>query len=78
MNNDKIRKNIRLNLIRLRKEKGYSQRDIADAIGRKAPSVASWEQGISLPDIPTLYRLSILFGRSMDYFVEHNEDDENE
>ena len=72
MTDDEIRQNIKNNLIDLRKRKGLTQTEIAEIVGKKAPSVASWEQGISLPDLQTLYRLSIYYNKMMEYFYENN------
>ena len=71
---DELRETIRTNLISLRKSKGLNQTDIADYVGKKGTTVASWEQGISLPDITTLYKLSDFYYVTMEYFfVEHEE-----
>ena len=51
MNDEDIRNNIKNNLINLRKKYGLTQSDIADITEKKAPTIASWEQGISLPDL---------------------------
>lgn len=71
---DELRETIRQNLIQLRKRKGISQLDIAIYTNKKATTVASWEQGISLPDITTLYRLSKYYNVIMEYFLEHHEE----
>lgn len=76
---DELRENIRKNLIELRKKKGLSQLDIAELVDKKSSSVASWEQGISLPDVTTLYRLSLYYNVLMEYFYKnHNEDGDEE
>lgn len=67
---EELRHNIRQNLIDLRKARGLTQTDIANLTGKKSPTVASWEQGISLPDLPTLYRLSIYYNVSLEYFYK--------
>ena len=72
---DELRKNIRKNLIELRKKKGLSQVDIAEIVEKKSSSVASWEQGISLPDVTTLYRLSLYYNVMMEYFYKNHEKD---
>lgn len=70
---DELRENIRDNLIFLRKKKGLTQGDIAIIVEKKPPSIASWEQGKSLPDLQTLYRLSKYYGKTLEWFYEHNE-----
>ena len=62
---------IRLNLINLRYKAGKTQADIADLTGKSINAVGSWEQGLSLPDIYTLYRLAKYYNVSMEYFYEH-------
>lgn len=71
-NKDKLRENIRKNLINLRKKKGLTQGDIADEIGKTKTGVASWEQGLSLPDTTTLYLLSKFYKVPMEYFYEEH------
>jgi transcriptional regulator with XRE-family HTH domain len=75
MNKDEMRENIRVNLIRLRKKKGISQVDVAILTDKKSPSVASWEQGISLPDVTNLYKLSKYYGVTMEYFYLNHEEE---
>lgn len=75
MNDEDIRNNIKNNLINLRKKYGLTQSDIADITEKKAPTIASWEQGISLPDLQTLYRLSKYYHVMLEYFYEHKEDE---
>jgi transcriptional regulator with XRE-family HTH domain len=54
-------------LIQCRKEKGISQLELADIIDSKPTTVASWEQGKSLPSIQTLYRLSQYYGKTIGF-----------
>ncbi len=56
-----IRETIRLNIISKRKELGMTQTDLASAVGLKKNSIASWEQGLSSPDIDTIAKLLKLF-----------------
>ena len=72
---DMLRENIRKNLINLRKNKGMSQQDLAIFLGKKNTTVASWEQGLSLPDVTTLYKLSKYYNRMMEYLYEDHEED---
>ena len=48
-------------LARLRKEKGFTQEDIADKINISPQAVSKWENDISSPDIQTLIKLSDIF-----------------
>lgn len=61
-----IRMNVKNNLIYFRKEKGKTQLEVADDLGLKVTTVASWEQGKSLPSIQTLYRLSLYYNKLID------------
>ena len=54
-------------LIECRKEKKYTQKDIADYLGMSPPGVASWEQGVCQPSIDHLYLLAKLYKKSMEY-----------
>ncbi|MDD7735274.1 MAG: helix-turn-helix transcriptional regulator [Bacillales bacterium] len=53
-------------LARLRKEKGFTQEDIADKINISPQAVSKWENDISSPDIQTLIKLSDIFEVSLD------------
>ena len=71
LSDEELRKNIRENLAFLRNEKGLTQADVGEIVGKKATTVASWEQGLSLPDLQTLYRLSLYYRKSLEWFYEH-------
>lgn len=57
MNYDKIGNFI----LNLRKEKGYSQNDLARIIPISRQAISKWERGITIPDSSTLVRLSEIF-----------------
>ena len=50
----KIRETMRLNIINKRKELNMTQTDLANAVDLKKNTIASWEQGLSSPDIDTI------------------------
>lgn len=54
-------------LVECRKEKGISQKELAKIIDSKETTVASWEQGKSLPSVDMLYRLAKYYEKTMDY-----------
>lgn len=56
-----IRETIRLNIIAKRNELGMTQTELASAVGLKKNTVASWEQGLSSPDIDTIALLLKIF-----------------
>lgn len=73
---EQIRQDIRDTLIECRKEKGVTQLELAVAIDKKATTIASWEQGLSLPNPQTLYRLAQYYNKSLSYM--YGEEKENE
>jgi len=62
-----IRTNVMEILIECRREKGLTQKELAKAIDSKETTVASWEQGKSLPSIQMLYRLAKYYNKSIGY-----------
>lgn len=64
---EELRTNIRNSLIECRKEKGLSQLELARLIDSKPTTVASWEQGLSLPSIQMLYRLAKYYEKTLEY-----------
>lgn len=53
------------NLLReLRKEKGLTQKELAEKLGIVAKTVSKWETGRGFPDLSTLSELSEIFGVS--------------
>jgi transcriptional regulator with XRE-family HTH domain len=75
MTNDELRNNIKVNLINLRKKKDVTQVKIAELMNKSSNAVASWEQGLSLPDVTTLYKLSKYYGVTMEYFYLNHEEE---
>lgn len=73
MTDDEIRENVRNILIKCRKTKGLTQSQLADIIDSKPTTVASWEQGLSLPSIQMLYRLSKFYNKSLAYMYGEEE-----
>jgi transcriptional regulator with XRE-family HTH domain len=52
-----------------RKEKGLTQKELADIIGVKHTALSNWETNIAKPDIDTIIKLSNYFGISIDNLV---------
>lgn len=75
MNDRLMRENIRKTLIELRVNKGMTQAELGDVMGIKTKTIGSWEQGHALPDLITLYRLALYYGKTLEYIygVENNE-----
>jgi transcriptional regulator with XRE-family HTH domain len=79
MTKDEMRENIKNNLIDLRVEHELTQSKLASIIEKSPNAVASWEQGLSLPDVTTLYRLALYYGVFMEYFYKnHKKEGEEE
>ncbi|MBO4544112.1 MAG: helix-turn-helix transcriptional regulator [Bacteroidales bacterium] len=67
MSDYEVRAIIRNRLIECRLEANLTQKEVGDIVGKKPTTVASWEQGMSLPDIETLYNLTKYYGKSLKY-----------
>lgn len=65
------------NLIRLRKEKGLSQEELADKLSVSRQAVSKWERGEALPDTDNLIRLAKLYNVSIDEIVGYSPDKED-
>lgn len=76
LSDDDLRKNIRNNLTAMRMAKGLTQTEVGKIVGKKSTTVASWEQGLSLPDLQTLYKLSIYYEKSLEWFYENGKGDD--
>ena len=48
------------NIRRLRKDKGYSQETLAEALGVVRQTVSKWEKGLSVPDADLLEKMAEL------------------
>ena len=53
----------------LRRKKGYSQQDFAEAFGVGQSTVANWETGNRETDFQTLQKLADFFDVSVDYLI---------
>ena len=49
-----------------RKQAGLTQKQAAEAVGKKQQTLASWETAQSQPDANTLFLLFDVYGRSLD------------
>lgn len=70
----RIREVIRKNLIRLRTENRLTQTEIGKIVDKTKHGVASWEQGLSLPDPAVLFQLSKFYGVPMEEFYKGTEE----
>ena len=60
-------------LIKLRKENGYSQEDLANALGLSRQAVSKWERAESSPDTDNLICLARLYNMSLDELLNTSE-----
>jgi transcriptional regulator with XRE-family HTH domain len=60
-----LRNRIKDILIECRTEKDVTQTEVGKAVGKSKNAVASWEQGLSLPDVVTLHRLAKYYGKTL-------------
>lgn len=76
---EEIRIGIKNALIAAREEKGLTQLELSKIINKTPTAVASWEQGLSLPNLQTLYRLATFYGKTLDYmFGDPDPEERNE
>lgn len=69
-----IRERIRQNLIQCRIDHGFTQTQIGKLVDKSKNAVASWEQGLSLPDVETLYKLSVIYGVGISFMYGIDDD----
>lgn len=60
-------------IIVLRKEKGYSQEELASMLDVSRQSVSKWELNTSIPDLDKIIKLSEIFQVSVDSLVKEEE-----
>ena len=56
-----------------RKEKGFTQEEMANRLGVSTPAVNKWENDVSLPDVTMLMPLARLLGISVDTLLSFRE-----
>ena len=57
-------------IIKLRKQNGWSQEELAEKVGVSRQAVSKWESGTSIPDLDKILRLSEIFGVTTDYLLK--------
>lgn len=62
--------NIGIQIARLRKEKGITQKELAEAIGVSAAAVSKWENAGANPDVELLAPLARYFGTTTDVLLD--------
>ena len=71
------RKNIAENIVKLRKEKKWTQAELAEHLNYSDKAISKWERGESTPDADSLLELANLFNVTVDYFF-HNEEEQKQ
>lgn len=54
-------------IFELRKKRGITQREVADAVGITAASISAYEKGAKIPPLDTAIAVAKYFGVSLDY-----------
>ncbi|MBQ6877268.1 MAG: helix-turn-helix transcriptional regulator, partial [Oscillospiraceae bacterium] len=71
-----MKSNINENIKFYRKEKGFTQEQLAEAMGVSVGAVSKWENGASAPELSLVMELADFFGTSVDsllgYKVRNN------
>jgi len=62
MNFDKYKRELGTNILKLRRKRGLTQKELAEAIGCKQPLITQIESGKALPGPGTLFKL----GKALD------------
>ena len=60
---------IRFKIRELRKDKGLTQKQLAELINKSPTGVASWEHGLSEPSVNDIRSLCKIFEVSADYLL---------
>lgn len=61
----------------LRKQKGWSQEELADKMDISRQSVSKWESGQSVPDLDKIIKISDIFAVSTDYLLKEEGETED-
>ena len=67
---EELKKIVGKNLTLLRKEKKMTQLEIAELFNYSDKAVSKWENGDTLPDLETLYKLATFYGVTIDYLTK--------
>lgn len=57
-------------ILRLRREKGFTQKELADRMNISDRTISKWERGQGCPDISLLPELSSLFGVNIEHILD--------
>lgn len=65
-------------IIKLRKESGWSQEDLAEKMNVSRQAISRWENGTALPDANNILQLSKLFNITADYLLNDDYESDND
>lgn len=65
-------------IVRLRKEKGWSQETLAEKLNVSRQAVSRWEGATAQPDASNILQLSKLFGVTADYLLNEDFESDND
>ncbi len=57
-------------IVRLRKNRGMTQEDLAASVGVSRQAVYKWESGVSYPEVSALLSIKKIFGTSIDNLLD--------
>lgn len=78
MDDERLKKQIGMNIVSYRKRQGLTQAALAEKLNYSDKAVSKWERGESAPDVLTLVQLAELFGITVnDLLVDPNALPEN-
>lgn len=63
---------------KLRIDKGYTQKDLADQLNVTFQTVSKWEGDINEPDLATIRQMAKLFSCSIEYLISEEEQEKEE
>lgn len=63
------------NILKLRKEKGWTQQQLEEQLNVSPQAVSKWECGESVPDIDILDKISEIFGVTIDSIIKSQNED---
>ncbi len=64
--------NLQYKLRQLRRQNGFTQEDLAEALGVTRQTVSKWENGCSAPDLSLIPAIAAFFGVSTDTLFEYD------
>lgn len=67
-----LNKIVSTNLVDLRKDKGLTQQEFAEAIGFSDKSISKWERGYAIPTVDILIKIADFYGITVNDLIQEN------